>query len=344
MQTHDTCLITGGTGTFGSSYLITALREKWHKKIIIFSRDEYKQVKLKTLLGTFFDLETPSKLDFSCRINNCDIRFFIGDIRNYERVSLALNGVDLVIHSAALKHVPVCEYNVEEAISTNITGTLNIVKAAHFQKVKNVICLSTDKAVDPINLYGATKMCLEKTALNYRFMAASETTYSVVRYGNVIASRGSLIEKLLNPNEFPTVTDPGMTRFWMQIEDSIQLVRKSLQINLSGSIIVPQMKALSISKTFQYLRPDLDLTPSGSRIGEKKHECILSEAERPFSFSCPTFSLISTTPLDKISSILKTYNLKPVKKEKYCSSQVAPFECEEFKHLVSSTIVNQLSP
>ena len=343
-QTYNTCLVTGGTGTFGKSYTIKAIEKKWHKKIVIFSRDEFKQLQFKIFLSTRFkDKNLIDKGDYSISIDGCEIRFIIGDIRNLERVLLACNGVDLVIHSAALKHVPVCEYNTEEAISTNITGSLNIAKAAHAQKVRHLVCLSTDKAVDPINLYGATKMCLEKAVLNYRFMSASETIYSVVRYGNVIASRGSLIEKLLDTSQFPSITNPDMTRFWMRIEDSIDLVRKSLELDTTGIVIVPHMKSLSIAKTFEYLRPELIGKESGGRVGEKKHECILSDSERHLAFSCKEFTLINGSDSKYIDKTVKAYDLKPVNKEKYCSCDTERFNQEDFKKLVTNTIINELN-
>lgn len=352
----NTCLITGGTGTFGSSYLITAIKNQWHQKIIIFSRDEYKQSKLLSFLTSYFEDLTSKPNVFSLRINDCDIRFFIGDVRDYNRLLLAFRDVDLVIHTAALKHVPVCEYNVEEALNTNINGTLNVIKAADKVGVKHVISLSTDKAVDPINLYGASKMCLEKITLNHRLMTASSTVYSVVRYGNVIGSRGSLLERLLKDNEKLSITNPAMTRFWFSIEKAIDLVRRAVLVNLTGSLLVPPMKALSLQKTFEYLRPDLNPPVSGFRPGEKKHELILSAHELGRAYSNDDFTIVFApaeyggggnnariSPLQQQHDIIiEKFNLTKTDGTS-CASNTAPvFEREEFIHAVQNTIINDL--
>ena len=351
---HDSCLITGGTGTFGSSYTIMAIKNKWHKKITIFSRDEYKQLKLSNLLKKHFANEDVVVEDFSLCINGCQIRFFIGDIRNKERVSLAFNGVDLVIHTAALKHVPVCEYNIEEALSTNVDGTLNVIKSAHEQGVKNVISLSTDKAVDPINLYGASKMCLEKITMNHRIMTASDTSYSVVRYGNVIGSRGSLIERLCKDGENISITDGSMTRFWITIEKAIDLVRLSLDVGITGSLMIPPMKALTIDQTFKFLKPELKAKQVGKRPGEKKHEKILSEDENNLAYFNKDFTIVFPNTSygaggegvsikefsNKKENAINKFNLKPAKAKKYSSDEAELFSLEDFVDSVKSTIVN----
>ena len=278
---YENCLITGGTGTFGTSYIIKAIENGWHKKIVVYSRDEYKQIKLFAFLKNFFNEKEISEdyAPYSLKIGTTKIRFFIGDITNYERLLVATRKIDLVIHAAALKHVPICEYNPMEATKINIGGTTNVVNACGNNDVKKLIALSTDKAVDPINIYGATKLCLEKVVLGgNRYYP--ETIMNVVRYGNIIGSRGSIIHKLLtHKTNSIDLTDPDMTRFWLTIEDAVGLVRKSLTCNRGEIIFVPKLRSLKLDKLFEIVRPNLTVNIIGSRVGEKKHEKMITEED-----------------------------------------------------------------
>lgn len=270
---YKSVLITGGTGTFGTSFIKKSLTHDWYKKITIFSRDEFKQHNLKNELLNLF----PSD------VINEKLRFFIGDVRDKDRLLYATKNQDIVLHAAALKHVHLCEYNPQEAIKTNIFGTQNLVEACIENNVKRVVCLSTDKSVNPINLYGATKLCLEKIALNHNYLSTVDgTKISVVRYGNVIASRGSVIPTLLecnkNKSDF-TLTSPEMTRFWLTIDDAINLVMFAIDKMQGMEIYVPKMKSLSMQKLVQYLAPQANVKIVGLRPGEKIHEMMISSHE-----------------------------------------------------------------
>jgi len=243
MVNIDNVLITGGTGTFGTSYVLKAITHGWHKKIIIFSRDEFKQIKLARYLKDKFKSRVKKASDFAIILGDTDIRFFIGDVQDYERLAVAMKGVDLVLHAAALKHVPICEYNADQAVGINILGAINVAKAAANNGVKKVVALSTDKAVDPINLYGATKLCLEKVFLGAKYYYHDDITYNVVRYGNVIASRGSIVATLLDKTKSNLyLTDPDMTRFWISIEEAIDLTRFAALNGKDNEIFIPNMK------------------------------------------------------------------------------------------------------
>lgn len=267
-------VITGGTGTFGTNFLFKSLRENLYDKITIFSRDEYKQHNLRIKLSK----------EFSHQTINDKVRFFIGDVRDKERLICAFREADYVIHAAALKHVHLCEYNPQEAIKTNIVGTQNVIDAAIENNVKKVICLSTDKCVDPINLYGSTKLCLEKIALNGNFLTKKNngTIFSVVRYGNVIGSRGSVIPTVVNcqkENLDFTLTDPCMTRFWLTITDAINLCLFGFDKMKGREIFVPILKSFGMGDLVSCLGPDVNVKITGSRPGEKLHECMISKHE-----------------------------------------------------------------
>ena len=212
MNWHDSVvLVTGGTGSFGKKFAETLLRDHHPKKLIIFSRDELKQHDMR--------LQFPEK-------ENPSLRFFIGDVRDHNRLERAFHGVDIVIHAAALKQVPACEYNPFEAIQTNVMGAKNIIDAAIDQGVKRVVALSTDKAVNPVNLYGATKLCAEKLFVQGNaYAGGSGTRFSCVRYGNVVGSRGSVIPLFQEQRKKGkiTITDARMTRFWITLEQGVQL-------------------------------------------------------------------------------------------------------------------------
>jgi len=259
-----TILITGGTGSFGSNFVKYLLNNSAAKKIIIFSRDELKQFHLSQALGS-----------------DERLRFFLGDVRNLKRLQRAFHGVDIVIHAAALKQVPTLEYNPFEAVETNILGSQNVIDAAIDQGVKKVILISTDKAVQPVNLYGSTKLCAEKLFISGNSYAASRTIFSCVRYGNVIGSRGSIIETLLknkNKNQV-VITDPRMTRFWITLDQSFKLVLFALREMEGGEIFTPKIPSMKMADLFHALAPQAEKKIIGIRPGEKIHEVLISEEE-----------------------------------------------------------------
>jgi UDP-N-acetylglucosamine 4,6-dehydratase/5-epimerase len=257
-----TVLITGGTGSFGKEFARYILENYDVEKLIIFSRDELKQ------------------FEMAREINDPRIRFFIGDVRDEKRLWMAFSGVDIIIHAAAMKQIPACEYNPFEAIKTNILGAQNIIEAAIGHNVERVLALSTDKAANPINLYGATKLCSDKlfTAANAYVGKNRKTRFSVVRYGNVIGSRGSVIplfEKLRDTGTVP-VTDPRMTRFWITLEQGVKFVCESLEIMQGGEIFVPKIPSMNIMDLVKAIAPKCKVDITGIRPGEKLHEVLIT--------------------------------------------------------------------
>ena len=268
MFDNKSILITGGTGSFGKKYVQTLLKDHTPKKIIIYSRDELKQFEMQQ------DFNLPC------------MRYFIGDVRDKERLTQAMNGVDFVIHAAALKQVPAAEYNPMECIKTNINGAENVITAALANNVVKVIALSTDKAANPINLYGATKLVSDKL-----FVAANNisgghlTTFSVVRYGNVAGSRGSVVpffEKIITEGatELP-ITHSDMTRFWITLQDGVDFVFKNFTRMLGGEIFVPKIPSIRVLDLAKAMAPDLPIKIVGIRPGEKLHE-IMCPADDSF--------------------------------------------------------------
>jgi UDP-N-acetylglucosamine 4,6-dehydratase/5-epimerase len=279
-------LITGGTGTFGKAFISFCEENNLFKKIIVFSRDEYKQFIMKKWL----DSEYPSH-----RVN-----FIIGDVRDESRLITAFKDVDFVVNAAALKHVPVCEYNPQEAAKTNVDGAINICKAANSCNVKKVIQLSTDKAAEPINFYGATKMMAEKFMINYNHIS-SGTRYSCVRYGNILGSRGSILElfrEWVDNDVTPKITHNDMTRFWMNISDAVRLVLWSLENTIGGEIVVPKIRSSRVVDimTAFYESIGVECIPevSGIRPGEKLHEQLLTrvEVKRCFLSDCNKYYIV----------------------------------------------------
>ncbi|TEW51609.1 UDP-N-acetylglucosamine 4,6-dehydratase (inverting) [Psychromonas algicola] len=259
MFNNQTILITGGTGSFGKKYVKTLLERYNPKKIIIFSRDELKQ------------FEMQQEFNAPC------MRYFIGDVRDKERLTQAMRSVDYVIHAAALKQVPAAEYNPTECIKTNINGAENVIHAALANDVKKVIALSTDKAANPINLYGATKLASDKLFVAANNMSGGhQTLFSVVRYGNVVGSRGSVVpffNKLIKEGatEIP-VTHENMTRFWITLQDGVDFVLKNFSRMLGGEIFVPKIPSMRIMDLAKAMAPDLKVNIVGIRPGEKLHE------------------------------------------------------------------------
>lgn len=262
---NKTVLVTGGTGSFGRKFVETCLRDHNPKKLIIFSRDELKQSEMQQ---SFPREHYPS------------LRFFLGDVRDRDRLYRAFDGVDVVIHAAALKQVPAAEYNPIEPIRTNVLGAANVLDAAIDRGVEKVIALSTDKAANPINLYGATKLCSDKLFVAANSYAGGHATrFSVVRYGNVIGSRGSVIPFFVKMRETGVIpiTDPRMTRFWVTLEQGVQFVLDSLKRMHGGEIFVPKIPSMRIVDLAQAVAPGCEMEVVGIRAGEKLHEVMIPE-------------------------------------------------------------------
>lgn len=257
-------LITGGTGSFGKKFVEIVLKRYKPTKLIVFSRDELKQY------------------DMARQFNEPCMRYFIGDVRDEKRLHRALQGVDVVIHAAALKQVPAAEYNPFEAIKTNVLGAENIINEAIECGVSKVIALSTDKAVNPINLYGATKLCSDKLFVaGNSYAGKSRTIFSVVRYGNVIGSRGSVIPlfKEQKTSGVITITDERMTRFWITLDQGVQLVLNGLNVMKGGEIFVPKIPSMNILDLAKAIAPNCKIKKTGIRSGEKLHEILIPRDE-----------------------------------------------------------------
>jgi len=258
-------LVTGGTGSFGKRFVDIMVREYHPKRLVIFSRDELKQHDMRAA-----GFDHPS------------LRYFIGDVRDPQRLHRALAGVTVVVHAAALKQVPACEYNPFEAIQTNIMGGRNVIDAAIDQGVRRTLALSTDKAVNPINLYGATKLCAEKMFVQANaYAGAQETRFSCARYGNVVGSRGSVIPVFIEQRKRGriTITDPGMTRFWLTLEHGVRFVIRSIEQMHGGEIFVPKIPSMRLVDLAEAIAPGCAVDYIGIRPGEKLHEVLLSEDE-----------------------------------------------------------------
>lgn len=261
--TNVSVLITGGSGSFGRAMTRLLLETHSLKRLVIFSRGEVKQLRMRREFG-----------------DNPALRFFIGDVRDLERLRLALRGVDIVFHAAALKQVPVAEYNPFEAIQTNILGAANVIRACIDAGVKRIIGLSSDKAVNPINLYGATKLCADKlfVAAN-SYAGALNTRFAVVRYGNVVGSRGSVIPLFMEQRRTGVVpiTDERMTRFWITLEQAVRFTLKCIELMCGGEIFVPKIPSMRIVDLAKAVAPDCRCKIIGIRPGEKLHETLVSE-------------------------------------------------------------------
>lgn len=265
MLNGKSILITGGTGSFGKKATQVILERYKPDKLIIFSRDELKQYEMS---------QSFNPADYPC------IRYFIGDVRDKDRLYRAFAGVDYVIHAAALKQVPAIEYNPFEAVKTNIIGAENIINAAIDNNVKRVIALSTDKAANPVNFYGATKLCSDKLFIaGNSYAGFHETRFSVVRYGNVVGSRGSVIPLFMKMRERGVIpiTDPRMTRFWITLEQGVNFVLKCLAMSDGGELFVPKIPSMNITDLAQAIAPGCRHEIVGIRPGEKIHEVMITE-------------------------------------------------------------------
>jgi UDP-N-acetylglucosamine 4,6-dehydratase len=256
-------LVTGGTGSFGKKFIDIMLKEYHPQKIIVFSRDELKQHEMRE--RGFLDLS---------------LRYFIGDVRDLRRLRRAFHGVDIVIHAAALKQVPACEYNPNEAIKTNIIGGGNVVEAALDMGVSRVMAISTDKAVNPVNLYGATKLAAEKLFIQSNVYAGGTgTRFACVRYGNVVGSRGSVVPVFLRQREngVLTITDKRMTRFWLSLEQGVRFTIRCTEQMEGGEVFIPKIPSMRVLDLAKAIAPEAEMEVIGIRPGEKLHEVLISE-------------------------------------------------------------------
>ena len=277
-------LVTGGSGSFGKKFIRIMLDEFHPAKLIVFSRDELKQHEM--------------------RVNGYDhpsLRYFIGDVRDQLRLRRAMHGVDIVVHAAALKQVPACEYNPMEAIKTNILGSSNVIEAALDANVKKVMALSTDKAVNPVNLYGATKLAAEKLFVQSNaYAAGTGARFSCVRYGNVVGSRGSVIPKFIlqrhNGGKL-TITDTRMTRFWLTLEQGVRFVIRCTEQMQGGEVFIPKIPSTRIVDLAQVIAPNAQMEVTGIRPGEKLHEVLIHEDEARSTLELEDMFVVQPTAL-----------------------------------------------
>jgi UDP-N-acetylglucosamine 4,6-dehydratase/5-epimerase len=272
-------LLTGGTGSFGQKFTEIMLRQYNPRIIRIFSRDELKQWEMQKSFN-----------------NDKHLRFFIGDVRDKERLERAMDGANIVIHAAALKQVPSCEYNPFEAVKTNVLGAQNIIESAIDHNIEKVLALSTDKAVNPVNLYGATKMCMEKLVVAGNFYVGGErqTRMSCVRYGNVVGSRGSVVPVFNQQKKTGTITatDKRMTRFWITLKQGVDFVIKCVEIMHGGEVFVPKIPSMKITDLAKAIAPGCKIKLVGIRPGEKIHECLVTEDESRHAIEFDDFFIV----------------------------------------------------
>lgn len=270
-------LVTGATGSFGKVFVKTVLEQHDPKRLVVFSRDELKQFEMQQ------------------QIQSPKLRYFLGDVRDKERLYRALDGVDVVIHAAAMKQVPASEYNPMEAIKTNIIGAENVINVCIDQGVEHVVALSTDKAANPANLYGATKLCSDKLFIAGNTLSGRHRTrFSVVRYGNVIGSRGSVIPFFMQRRESGVlpITDPRMTRFWITLGQGVQFVLDSLKRMQGGEIFVPKIPSMNIMDVARVVAPECRTEVIGIRPGEKLHEIMITPDDALYTLEYPTHYVI----------------------------------------------------
>ncbi len=279
--TGKAVLITGGTGSFGKQCVEMLLRDAPPSRLVVFSRDEQKHVAMARHL--FPPEQYPQ------------IRYFVGDVRDLSRLKRALHGIDYVIHAAAMKHVDLAEYNPQECIRTNIGGAENVINACLDSGVRRVVALSTDKAANPINLYGATKLCSDKLFIAANALAGVDgTRFAVVRYGNVVGSQGSVIPFFLRQREngrLP-ITDPRMTRFWITLEQGVELAMRAFDLMHGGEIFVPKIPSMNIMDLARAISPDCETYNIGIRPGEKLHECLIPRDEARFTLEFKDYFII----------------------------------------------------
>lgn len=300
-------LVTGGTGSFGKKFIQILLKEYPIKRLVIYSRDELKQEEMRTMHG-FQDKR---------------LRFFIGDIRDRNRLDRAFVDIDIVIHAAALKQVPACEYNPIEAIRTNINGSENIINSAIDKGVKKVLALSTDKAVSPINLYGATKLVAEKLFVQgNNYSSSNGTKFSCVRYGNVVGSRGSVVPLFQHQkkNGAITITDTRMSRFWLTLEQGVRFVIRCVEQMNGGETFVPKIPSMKITDLAKVIAPESKIKIVGIRPGEKLFETLISENEAPNTYEFKDMFIIKPISLFREPKNNLLSKGKKMKLERYDSA------------------------
>jgi UDP-N-acetylglucosamine 4,6-dehydratase/5-epimerase len=281
MLNNKSVLITGGTGSFGYQYAYTLLEKFKVKRIVIYSRDELKQYEMQMKFNKFKNV----------------IRFFIGDVRDRDRLQEAMRGIDIVIHAAAMKHVPAAEYNPMECIKTNIHGAENLIHTALANNVDRVIALSTDKAANPVNLYGATKLASDKLFVAANNMSGGRTKFAIVRYGNVVGSRGSVVpffEKLIKEgSDNLPITHKDMTRFWITLQEGVDFVLKCMERMDGGEIFVPKIPSVRIIDLAKAMAPELPIKIIGIRPGEKLHEVMCPSDDSHLTVEFDDYFVIS---------------------------------------------------
>lgn len=300
-------LVTGGTGSFGKKFIQILLKEYSIKRLVVYSRDELKQEEMRTMYG----------------FNDKRLRFFIGDIRDRNRLDRAFVGIDIVIHAAALKQIPTCEYNPIEAIRTNINGSENIINIAIDKNVKKVLALSTDKAVSPINLYGATKLVAEKLFIQgNNYSSFDGTKFSCVRYGNVVGSRGSVVPLFQHQkkNGLITITDTRMSRFWLTLEQGVRFVIRCIEQMNGGETFIPKIPSMKITDLAKVIAPDSKIKIIGIRPGEKLFETLISENEAPNTYELNDMYIIKPVNLFREPKNNLISKGKKMKLERYDSA------------------------
>jgi len=329
---HKSILITGGTGSFGKQFTKTIL-ERWPnvKRLIIYSRDEQKQFQMAQ---EYSEAEYPS------------IRYFIGDVRDYERLKRAFKGVDYIIHAAAMKHVHIAEYNPDECVKTNIGGAENVIRAALETDVKKVVALSTDKACAPVNLYGATKLASDKLFIAANNIKGDKNIqFSVVRYGNVMGSNGSVIPFFLNKKKtgILPITDPNMTRFNISLEDGVQMVMHALEVAWGGELFVPKIPSYRITDVAEAIGPECLHETTGIRPGEKIHEEMITSSDSFTTYDLGKYYVILPQVTNwKIDEYIEFFNAKKVPIGfNYTSGENTEWlKMEELRHLIKVHVDN----
>ena len=332
MLNDKSILVTGGTGSFGKAFIRTVLSRFNPRRLIVFSRDELKQSEMR---------EQFNKSKFGC------IRYFIGDVRDRDRLFRAFDAVDIVIHAAALKQVPTAEYNPIEAVKTNILGAANVIDAAIDRNVEKVIALSTDKAANPINLYGATKLCADKLfcAAN-SYSGYHSTRFSVVRYGNVIGSRGSVIPlflKLRKNGSLP-ITDPRMTRFWLTLEQGVDFVLANLARMKGGEIFVPKIPSMKLMDLAETIAPDCKIEMTGIRPGEKLHEVMITKDDAHHTLEYGDhYVILPSLAMDGIHPKTENHDGKPCSEDFEYSSETNTFQLKkvEMKQILQDLLAEK---
>ncbi len=302
INNNSSILITGGTGSFGKNFVHQLLkRYPKIRRLVIFSRDEFKQYEMSKM---FSQKKYPG------------IRFFLGDIRDYQRLKTSFRNIDIVVHAAALKQVDTAEYNPIEFVNTNIIGAKNIIMAAMDEQVKKVVALSTDKAVSPVNLYGATKLCSDKLFLAANnYVGKKNCKFSIVRYGNVIGSRGSVLKVFMDNKDkgyFP-ITDKDMTRFFLDISIGIKAVNYTINNMLGGEVVIPKVPSIRIVDLAKAINPKNKLKLIGIREGEKIHEDMITSADNRNCYENKDYLFLINLN-DNYKKLIKNYNLKKTKK------------------------------